>query len=202
MPTLGKADDAADPDLLTRAAAGDLDAFGVLYERYQQVAFRFACGMTGSRDAAADICHDAFLTVLAEAGRFDPRRAALSTYLYGVVRNLCRERLRRTSRLQLADAAALARRADPALTPPDLMVDAEQAALVREALAELPSRYRELVLLCDVHDRSYAEAAQIVGTSVPAVRSRLHRGRQQLKSALAARLSPTVTQLRPARCAV
>jgi RNA polymerase sigma-70 factor, ECF subfamily len=202
MDTHGKAVAAADHDLLSQAAAGDLDAFGVLYERYQQVAFRFACGMTGSRDAAADICHDAFLSVLAEAARFDPRRASLSTYLYGVVRNLCRERLRRMSRLQPVDAGTLDLRPDPALTPPDLMADAELAAVVREALAELPSRYRELVLLCDLHDRSYAEAAQIVGVSVAAVRSRLHRGRQRLKAALSARLSPSVTLLRPARCAI
>ena len=93
----------ADRALLARAASGDVEAFGAIYERYQHAVFRFACAMTGSRDAAADITHDAFLAVLADASRFDPNRASLSTYLYGVVRNLCRERLRRASRLQAMD---------------------------------------------------------------------------------------------------
>ena len=74
--------------------------------------------------------------------------------------------------------------------------------LVRRALAELPSRYRELILLCDLHDLSYADAAQIVGVSVPAVRSRLHRGRQRMKASLSARMPSPVSLLRPARFAV
>ena len=102
----------ADQALLAGAASGDLAAFGVIYERYQHAVYRFACAMTGSRDAAGDITHDAFLAVLADASRFDPRRASLSTYLYGIVRNLCRERLRRVSRLQPIDAATLERPTD------------------------------------------------------------------------------------------
>ena len=163
----------ADQALLAGAASGDLAAFGVIYERYQHAVYRFACAMTGSRDAAGDITHDAFLAVLADASRFDPRRASLSTYLYGIVRNLCRQRLRRASRLQPIDAATLERPADHAGASADPVADAELAVLVRRALADLPSRYRELILLCDLHDLSYADAAQIVGASVPAVRSRL-----------------------------
>ena len=191
----------ADQALLARAASGELEAFGAIYERYQHAVFRFACAMTGSRDAAADITHDAFLAVLADASRFDPNRASLSTYLYGVVRNLCRERLRRASRLQPMDAGVFDRPADRG-APIDAVADAELAGLVRRALAELPSRYRELLLLCDVHDLSYADAAAIVGTSVPAVRSRLHRGRQQLRALLSARMVSPLSLLRPERCAI
>ena len=92
--------------------------------------------MTGSRDAAGDITHDAFLAVLADASRFDPRRASLSTYLYGIVRNLCRQRLRRASRLQPIDAATLERPADHAGASADPVADAELAVLVRRALAD------------------------------------------------------------------
>ena len=114
MPPHGPVPPDADQALLARAASGELEAFGAIYERYQHAVFRFACAMTGSRDAAADITHDAFLAVLADASRFDPDRASLSTYLYGVVRNLCRERLRRVSRLQPIDAGVFDRPADRA----------------------------------------------------------------------------------------
>jgi len=190
-----------DQALLARAASGELEVFGAIYERYQHAVFRFACAMTGSRDAAADITHDAFLAVLADASRFDPDRASLSTYLYGVVRNLCRERLRRVSRLQPMDAGVFDRPADRGASI-DPVADAELAGLVRRALAELPSRYRELLLLCDVHELSYADAAAIVGASVPAVRSRLHRGRQQLRASLSARMAPPLSLLRSVRCAI
>jgi RNA polymerase sigma-70 factor (ECF subfamily) len=189
-----------DQALLERAAAGDLEAFGAIYGRYRPVVYRFARAMTGTGDAADDITHDAFLAVLGEASRFDARRASLSTYLYGIVRNLCRAHLRRASRLQPMDGHAdgwLAEAADLS----DPLADAQVAALVRRALAGLPSRYRELILLCDLHELSYADAAQVVGASVPAVRSRLHRGRQLLKASLSPQLASFVPALRPARCA-
>ena len=188
----------SDQALLTRAAAGDLEAFGVIYGRYRQVVYRFARAMTGTADAADDITHDAFLAVLGEAARFDARRASLSTYLYGIVRNLCRAHLRRSSRLQSMDGHASAWLATNGGDP---LADAQMAALVRRALATLPSRYRELVLLCDLHELSYADAAHVVGTSVPAVRSRLHRGRRLLRAAVSSQLVPPVPALKPARCA-
>ena len=91
---------------------------------------------------------------------------------------------------------------ESAIHPPDRLADAELASVVRRALARLPSRYRELILLCDLHDRSYAEAAQIVGASVPAVRSRLHRGRHLLRNAVSSQLARPALELRPARCAI
>jgi RNA polymerase sigma-70 factor (ECF subfamily) len=187
-----------DQVLLARAAAGDLEAFGVIYGRYQHVVYRFARGMTGAGDAAEDVAHDAFLALLDDASRFDPRRASLTTYLYGIVRNLCRQRLRRQSRLQPLALDV----AEPSVSDDDPLAEAQMARLVRRALATLPSRYRELVLLCDLHDLSYAEAAQVTGTSVPAVRSRLHRGRQRLKAALAAQLAVRLPAFKAARWAV
>ena len=189
---------ATDQVLLARAAAGDLEAFGVIYGRYHHVVYRFARGMTGAGDAAEDVAHDAFLALLDDAGRFDPRRASLTTYLYGIVRNLCRQRLRRMSRWQPMAADLV----EPSAAGGDPVAEAQMARLVRRALATLPSRYRELVLLCDLHDLSYAEAAQVTGASVPAVRSRLHRGRQRLKAAMTAQLVVRTPAFKSARWAV
>ena len=83
-----------DVSLLGDATRGDLDAFATLYRRHQQRVFRFARAMTGSSDAAEDITQEVFVVLLTDAGRFDPARAAFTTYVYGIVRNLSRHRRR------------------------------------------------------------------------------------------------------------
>ena len=196
--TAGHHDD--DVALLSGAAAGDLDAFAALYGKYQHVVFRFAYSMTGSKDAAEDVTHDVFLAVLDGAARYDPARARFPTYVYGIVRNLCRGRLRRTSRLESLgkdNERAVSLSSGPFV---DRLAQAQQVAAVRRALAQIPSRYREVIVLCDLHDLSYADAAVVVRASVPAVRSRLHRGRQMLRSQLVVHVSAAPRVLRPARC--
>lgn len=190
-----------DVTLLSGAAAGNLDAFAALYAKYQHVVFRFAYSMTGSKDAAEDVTQDVFVAVLDGAARYDPARARFSTYVYGIVRNLCRGRRRRTSRLEplgAGDERTLALSSSPFV---DRLAEAQQMAAVRRALARIPSRYREVIVLCDLHDLSYADAAAVVRASVPAVRSRLHRGREMLRSQLVVHVSPAPRVLRPARCA-
>jgi RNA polymerase sigma-70 factor (ECF subfamily) len=118
--------------------------------------------------------------------RYDPERAAFATYLYGMVRNLSRERLRRSRRLLSFDTMALLGPEPTVDADPTHQIEGAQlVAEVRRALGTLPSRYRELIILCDLHGQSYGDAAVIVGSSVPAVRSRLHRGRQLLRLRLA-----------------
>ncbi len=186
--------------LLVRAATGDLDAFGVIYRRYQQVVYRFARAMTGSPDAAEDVTQEVFIVLLTEAGRYDPARAGLSTYLYGIVRNLSRARLRRDSRRLSVEHLVLGVRDVDADDPSILFEHDELVASMRRALVRLPSRYRELIVLCDLHGLSYQEAALVVRSSVGAVRSRLHRGRQLLKLRLTTRsravAQPAMTPMR------
>lgn len=197
-PTIPCDDDLA---LFSGAAAGDLDAFAALYGKYQHVVFRFAYSMTGSKDAAEDVVQDVFVAMLDGAVRYDPTRAAFSTYLYGIVRNLCRGRLRRISRLRPIaddDERACSVPSGPFI---DHVAEAQRVAAVRRALARVPSRYREVIVLCDLHDLSYADAAVVVRASVSAVRSRLHRGREMLRSELVIHVCPSPRVLRPAGCA-
>jgi len=184
MPVSGEANGAADVELLDRAAAGDKDAFGAVFERYQHVVYRFARAMTGSSDAAEDITQEVFVVLIRDLRRYAPERATLSTYLYGIARNLSRDRLRRERRL-LACLAGVHLREPAAIDPIDHVADAERKADIRKALASLPVRYREVVILCDLHDLSYADVGIILRTSIGAVRSRLHRGRQLLRQRLA-----------------
>ena len=176
----------ADVALLGEATRGDLDAFATLYRRHQQRVFRFARAMTGSSDAAEDITQEVFVVLLTDAGRFDPARAAFTTYVYGIVRNLSRHRVRRERPgPSLDELLREGRDVNSDEDPSKLVEGVELAGAVRRALLSLPSRYRELIVLCDLHDLSYEDAAAVVGASVGAVRSRLHKGRQLLRLRLA-----------------
>ena len=189
MAVSGESNGTPDVELLHRAAAGDKDAFGTVFERYQHVVYRFARSMTGSSDAAEDITQEVFVVLIRDLRRYAPERATLSTYLYGIARNLSRDRLRRERRL-LACLTGLPQLRQPvAVDPVDPVADAERQNDVRRALASLPVTYREVVVLCDLHDLSYADVAAILATSIGAVRSRLHRGRQLLRQRLAAAAS-------------
>jgi RNA polymerase sigma-70 factor (ECF subfamily) len=205
MSTLFATRDAEPGDvaLLAEAGRGDLEAFGTLYRRHQQRVYRFARAMTGSNDAAEDITQEVFVVLLTDAGRFDPARAAFTTYVYGIVRNLSRHRMRKTrTGPSLDELVRDGRDVDADGDPARLVEGAELAGVVRRALASLPSRYRELIVLCDLHDLSYEEAAVVVRASVGAVRSRLHKGRQLLRVKLA-RVRETrqpATDLRAVRC--
>ena len=192
-----------DSALLDLATAGDLEAFAALYRRYQQIVYRFARAMTGSADAAEDITQEVFVALLTQAGRYDPERAAFATYLYGMVRNLSRARLRRESRRLSVETFVLGGAESREDDPASRIENDETVTAVRRALGRLPSRYRELIVLCDLHGLSYQEAAVVVEASVPAVRSRLHRGRQLLKLRVAT-VSPVTPRraMHPARCAI
>jgi RNA polymerase sigma-70 factor (ECF subfamily) len=181
MPSDLSALDPPDRDLLARAAAGEPDAFGSVYQAYQHIVFRFGLAMTGSLETAEDIRQDVFVTLFRNLERYDPARASFTTYLYGIVRNMSRAQVRRERRFIPLELASLGARDRTDDTPFDTINDAQSAARARKALRQLPSTDRTLVVLCDLHGLRYADAARIVNLSIPAVRSRLHRARRQLR---------------------
>jgi RNA polymerase sigma-70 factor (ECF subfamily) len=181
MPSDSQPPEPPDRELLARAAAGDAAAFGLVYQHYQHVVYRFGFQMTASRDAAEDITQEVFVTLFRDLGRYDPSRASFTTYLYGIVRNLSRDRLRRDRRFISLHAIGLGARESVEADPFDTIDGAQAAAGVREALKQLPPRYRELIVMCDLHGLRYADAAKVANISVAAVRSRLHRGRHLLR---------------------
>jgi RNA polymerase sigma-70 factor (ECF subfamily) len=179
----------ADYELLRRAAEGERQAFELLYHRYQQVVYRFARTMTGCPDAAQDVTQEVFIALIKELPRYDPARAGFTTYLYGIARNLSRDRWRRTRRRLALEAIGLEWRSTTD-DPFDLIERAQVATQVHRALRGLPLRYREVIILCDLHRLAYAEAALVVGSSVGGVRARLHRARHLLRQRLSRLLEP------------
>ena len=197
-----------DNELLRSMLAGDEEALALLYRRRQGNVYRFALQMSGSKSVAEDITQEVFLFLMREGHVFDPARGSLSAFLLGVARNLVLRRTRVDHLLTPmgddddADVGVAVLETD--LRVVDELVRAETIELVRKAVLSLPAKYREVVVLCELQDVSYEEAAAILGCAIGTVRSRLHRAR----ALLLAKLRPaeqvddeaTSASLKSARC--
>jgi RNA polymerase sigma-70 factor (ECF subfamily) len=191
-----------DTDLLRTMRKGDADAFAALYRRHQGPLYRFALLRCGSSDTAADVVQETFMGLLTERFRFDPLRGQLQSFLFGVARNLIlksEEGRRRHVALPLPDAAQDGLEDDPEPDQPldeagplARLLDNETAEQVRQALAHLAPHYRDVVILYEMHELSYAEIADICRVDIGTVRSRLSRGRAALAKRLAG-WNPTPT---------
>lgn len=188
---MGTPAEPTDNHLIERMGLGDEEAFVTLYRRRQGAVYRFALQMSGSTTVAEDVTQEVFLTLARDPRRFDPRQGVLPAFLIGIARNLV---LRRGDRGRIfvpiegedANAAThegLVDRRDPH----DALDRSERVARVRQAVMSLPSHYREVVVLCDLEEMSYIEAADALDCSVGTVRSRLHRARALLVEKLAER---------------
>ena len=186
----------SDHELLRLMIAGDEDAFVTLYRRRQGGIYRFALQMSGSEAIAEDITQEVFMVLMREAQNYDPNRGSLSAYLYGIARNLVLRSLERErSYVSIADDADDV----DALTPEQLVAQDdplgdltrnEMIERLRHAVLALPPRYREVVVLCELHEMSYIEAATVLGCAVGTIRSRLHRARSLLIEKLRATGEP------------
>jgi RNA polymerase sigma-70 factor (ECF subfamily) len=171
------ASEPSDPELVERARGGEREAFGFLYRRHQACVYRFARAMTGSSAVAEDIVQEVFLALMRDLERYDATRAGLRTYLFGIARNLVRYKARSVRRLISLDQVEEASEfEDPAAA----LSTSQESRRLRECLAGLPARYREVIILCDLQELDYAATAAVLSVPIGTVRSRLHRGRQLL----------------------
>ena len=178
-----------DDVLLRRAAKGDEGAFVLLYRRYQAAMYRFALRMTGNTWAAEEIVQDVFMTLMRDPKKYDPTRGALGAFLYGVARNRVMKHLQRLPREipleeKNEDGTGSGVVLQDASTPSSWLEKQERMQHVRAAVLELPAEFREAVMLCELEEMSYEEAAQIAGCPIGTIRSRLHRGRALLMAKL------------------
>jgi RNA polymerase sigma-70 factor (ECF subfamily) len=171
-----------DAELIHRMAGGDRDAFAVLFRRHQATVFRFSKQMLGSKEAAEDVTQDVFIALAQNRGRYNPAMGSLTTYLYGVARNLVLQRYKRSrARIEVdieeSDGShALAISIDPV----EALSRAQMIRQLRRAILTLPMHYREAIVLCELNGLSYVEAAAIAACPVGTIRSRLSRARQML----------------------
>ncbi|HEX8098424.1 MAG TPA: RNA polymerase sigma factor [Pyrinomonadaceae bacterium] len=171
----------SDDELLRLARGGDEGAFVTLYRRRQGGVYRFALQMCGSEAVAEDVTQEVFMVLMREAGRYEPSRGSLAAYLYGIARNQVLRHLHRDrNAVQIFDETDDDGYASPFVSKDDPLADltrSETIESVRQAVLALPEHYREVVVLCDLHEMSYAEAAEALGCAVGTIRSRLHRAR-------------------------
>ena len=174
--------------LLKRAVRGDEQTFLALYQKHQPMLYRYAVRMTGSPWAAEEVVQEVFLLLIREPQKYQASRGELGAFLFGVARNRVMKHLERTPRelsldVMNADGSAWREPEDP-LTPMMIAEKRERIEQVREAVLGLSPEFREAVVLCELEEMSYEEAARACACPVGTIRSRLHRGRALLLARL------------------
>lgn len=182
----------SDELLLERAKGGDQAAFVELYERHRNEVFRFAYRLLGSVETAEDVTHDCFLSLIRQPGNFDSSRGRLQTYLYSAARNLSLKHFRNSGREasleELGEEPPIPVREQPLRR----LLDEELSQKVKEAVFSLPPLQREALVLFEYEGLALSEIASIVGTDVGAVKARIHRARERLRTTLRPYLNSTL----------
>jgi len=180
----------SDAALLAAAQRGDSEALTGLIERYSPRILRFGMKMCRHEDDAREVLQDTLLAAARSVREFRGQ-SSLSTWLYTIARSFCVKHRRRNvgEPANLEPIHELKAELTPALvdlrTPEGEAASREVAAVLEEAILELDPIYREVLLLRDVEGLSAVEVAQVVGASVDAVKSRLHRARALVRLRLA-----------------
>lgn len=167
-------------DPVKAARKGREAAFLELFDEHHLPLFRFAYRLTGSLADAEDIVQECFLELLRPGCSYDPARASLRTYLFGVVRN---QSLKRRRKNDLAGDDGLD--AKHARSPESEILRAELEDVVARAVMRLPDRQRAVLILAHYEQMPLAEIARVMDLEVAAVKSRLQRARANLKETLA-----------------
>lgn len=178
-----------DDELIRALAAGDESAFLDLYRRWQGPIFRFGLQMSGLRAVAEDVTQETFLALIRDSSRYRAARGSVAAYLYGIARHITLRCLARERSLAVKDEtlANVAETLDVAGKDPyQNSVRNQRSERLWAAVLALPVHYREVIVLCELHEVDYAEAAALLGCSIGTVRSRLHRARAILTERLRA----------------
>jgi len=174
---------ASDADLVARFARGDDAAFAELVAMHQNIAFSFARRLLGDGEAARDVIQEAFLRILRHHRAYDAARP-FRAWLLHIVRNLAIDVLRRRRPQAGADHLdqLAARPLGPSASERDELRDR-----VAEVLAELPAKYRELIVMREMEGMAADEIAQVIGVDYGTTRWRLHKARELFRDAWRAR---------------
>jgi RNA polymerase sigma-70 factor (ECF subfamily) len=183
-PATAAADD--DAALLSRCADGDAEALARIYRRHGDAVYRYAWLVTGSESLAADVVQETFVALLDRPSGFDPARGRAAAYLCGIARHLAARQF--DPRMEsTASIEALAEQAsdDGVPLPPQGGAERAQAlARLYAAIRQLAPPFRDVLVLADLQELSYAEVAAITGIELGTVRSRLARARARLRELL------------------
>jgi RNA polymerase sigma-70 factor (ECF subfamily) len=167
-------------ETIRRVLQGDTESFGLLVERYQKPVMRMIWNITGAGPMCEDLAQDVFLTAYAKLRTFDPARSRFSTWLFTITKNRCVNALKRKRPVTVGQLPERVDRCHPA----DHADRQELLAKLDEALEALPGKQRRSFVLAEFEGLPYDEIAQIEGTRVGTVKSRISRARQKLAETL------------------
>ena len=171
----------SDGELLAAAREGDRAAFGELVDRHKELLVNYLTRMTGRRDEAEDLAQESFLRLATRSGRYR-EQGHLSAYLLRIATNLVRGRERQRRRRQLLRSAFLSPNGHHQTAGQEShLLEDELKRQVARAIARLPLRFRVPVVLHELEGWTYQEIGEHIGCRVGTVKSRVFRGRQQLK---------------------
>lgn len=185
----------AETEFIERLKQGDADAFDLLVTRYSADIYSLLCRMTDDPDEAGDLTQETFLSAIKAIGGFRGD-SGIRTWLFRIAMNHARNRFRWWNRRQRnrsvsLDAAErdtetpLAERiAGNGIDPENAVIRRERENAVVEELRQLPDIYREVIVLCDIEGLSYEEIAAALEINMGTVKSRLARGREELRKRL------------------
>jgi RNA polymerase sigma-70 factor (ECF subfamily) len=206
IPSGDRAGSATDGELLAAARQGDAAALETLLVRYQPQLYRFGLRMCGNENDAGDVAQESLIS-MARSLRDFRGDASVSSWLYTIARRFCIKKRRRSkfapAREESLDAPgidAAQRLADPAPSPEQAATNRELQHALTLAIDRLEPAQREALVLRDIEGLSAAEVARVLGVSVDAVKSRLHRARVAVRQALAPVLAAPSDEPRDPMC--
>lgn len=187
----------SDDQIIERTLAGETDAFSLLVRRWERPIYGLSLRMLGRDEDARDVCQETFLAAFRNLRKFRGD-AKFSSWLYRIALNACHSKLRKQSgaversidqedeegrKFELADEAAE--------HMPDRMHRDQRAAVVRKALQALPAEMRQVIIMKEYEELTFAEIAEILDVPVSTVKSRLYTGLQQMRARLE-KIRPTL----------
>jgi RNA polymerase sigma-70 factor (ECF subfamily) len=181
----------SDAELAVEARGGNDQAFAILMSRHKGGIFGFARRYVGDADAAFEIVQETFVSAWGALGRYDIERP-FGVWLRAIALNKCRDRARRNAVRRFilgeksADTPEAQRQADPAPNAEVILLDRQRYAALAKAIAVLPNKLKEPLLLTYFEDMSHQQAASLLGITVKAVETRIYRARQKLEELLKA----------------
>jgi len=185
--------DDEDRKLFRQLIQGSQPAFETLYARHQGRIYRFALHMSGNAATAEEVTQEVFMVLIDSPKGYDAAKGTVAGWLYGVARNLTRKRISQV-RLDLPLLEEAIENGDSSDSsfcsgsdPLAELSQAEMLGLLRKAVLTLPEPYREAVVLCELEEMSYPEAAAILECAPGTVASRLHRAKAMLQAKMRTR---------------
>ncbi len=165
---------------IERVLEGDTEAFGLLVERYERPVVRMIRNITTETQSSEDLAQDVFLTAFAKLRAFDPARSRFSTWLLTIARNKSINHLKKKHPKTRGD---LPPHVD-GRTPLETLAQREAFTRLDQALASLPGHQRRALVLVEFEGLPYEQVAQIEGTRIGTIKSRISRARSTLTNAL------------------